>query len=66
MDLLTARDVSKILRVSLPLIYRMAERQQLPCVRWQCPGKGTEKTPTTVRFKLEDVQGFIEKHYSTT
>lgn len=66
MELLTAKNVSKILRVSLPLIYRMAERKQLKCVRWDCPGNGAEKTRTTVRFKLEDIQEFIERHTVTS
>jgi len=32
--LLDAKEVRKLLRVSLPLIYKMADRGQLPCVRW--------------------------------
>ncbi|MFC1488574.1 helix-turn-helix domain-containing protein [Thermodesulfobacteriota bacterium] len=64
--LITARDVQKILRCSLPLIYRMADRGQIPSVRWECPGKGTKKPRTMVRFKLSDVKEFIEKHHSTT
>jgi predicted DNA-binding transcriptional regulator AlpA len=65
MELLNARDVSKLLKVSLPLVYRMAEREQLACVRWECPGEGEEKPRTMVRFKLEDVRDFIEEHYKT-
>lgn len=63
MDLLTAQDVKKILRCSLPLVYKLADRGQLPCVRWKCPGKGTDKPRTMVRFKLEDVLDFIEGNY---
>ena len=33
MSLLVAKDVKKILRCSLPLVYKLAERGQLPCVR---------------------------------
>jgi len=66
MELLTAKQAAKILNCSAPLIYRMAERRQIPCIRWDCPGKGDKKPRTTVRFKMEDVQGFIKKHYSTT
>lgn len=66
MELLTPKDVRKILKCSLPLVYKMASRGQLPCVRWECPGNGTEKTRTCVRFKLSDVQAFIERHYATT
>ncbi len=62
-DLLTAPDVQKILRVSRATVYLMAQRGQIPCVRWECPGNGTEKPRTTVRFRSEDVQQFIEGHY---
>jgi hypothetical protein len=61
---LTAKDVAKVLKVSLALVYRMADRGQLPCIRWECPGEGTEKPRTMVRFKPEDVRAFVEKHYS--
>jgi len=63
MDLLTAQDVKKILRCSLPLVYKLAERGQLPCVRWECPGVGTDKPRTMVRFKPDDVIAFIDGHY---
>jgi len=61
--LLDAKQVQKILRVSLPLIYKMADRGQLPCIRWECPGEGKIKPRTTVKFKLEDIMAFIEKHH---
>jgi len=64
--LLDASEVRRLLKCSLPLIYKMAERGQIPCVRWECLGKGKEKPRTTVRFKREDVFNFIEKHYQTT
>ncbi len=64
MELLTAKDVQKILKISLPLVYRLAERKQLSCIRWECPGKGTARPRTMVRFKLADVQAFVEKHYN--
>jgi len=60
-ELLDAKDVRKILKCSLSLVYQMAEREQIPCVRWEAPGKGRKKT--MVRFKLEDIQGFIERNY---
>jgi len=65
-ELLDAKDVKKILRCSLPLVYKMAEQKRIPCVRWECPGKGKEKPRTMVRFKLSDIMEFIEKHYTTT
>ncbi|MBW1779019.1 MAG: helix-turn-helix domain-containing protein [Deltaproteobacteria bacterium] len=55
--------MKQILRCSLPHVYKLAERGQLPCVRWECPGNGNGKPRTMVRFKLEDVQAFIEKNY---
>jgi predicted DNA-binding transcriptional regulator AlpA len=61
--LLTPKDVQKMLKCSLPLIYKMAQRGQLPCVRWGCPGEGEEKPRTMVRFRQNDVMEFIEKHY---
>ena len=61
--LLTAKDVKRLLGVSLPLVYKMAERGQLPCIRWRCLGKKNRRPKTVVRFKREDVVSFIEKHY---
>ena len=63
--LLTAMDVKKLLGCSLPLIYRMADRGQLPCVRWECPGKGKKREKTLVRFKKDDVMQFIEANYKS-
>ncbi|MBN1841500.1 MAG: helix-turn-helix domain-containing protein [Deltaproteobacteria bacterium] len=63
MELLDAKDVRRVLKVSLPLVYKLAEQGRLPCVRIPCPGKGTERTRTIVRFKPEDVFSFVEKHY---
>jgi len=64
--LLDAKDVKKILRCSLPLVYKLAARGQLPCVRWECPGEGDKKPRTVVRFKQSDVINFIENNYTTT
>ena len=61
--LLTPKDTKIILNISLPYVYRLAERGQLPCVRWPAPGDGTRKK-TVVRFKIEDVQKFIEDSYN--
>jgi len=60
-ELLDAKQVRKILRCSLPLVYKMADRGQLPCVRWESPGEGTRKR-TVVRFEQEAVLAFIAKH----
>ena len=61
--LLNARDVSIILRCSRPLVYKMADRGQLPCIRWDSPGNGEKRSKTVVRFKIEDVLRFMESHY---
>ena len=61
--LLNAKDVSNILRCSLPLVYKMANRGQLPCIRWDCPGNGEKRPRTVVRFKKSDVIEFLEAHY---
>ena len=61
--LLDAKEVKRLLKCSLPLVYKMAERSQIPCVRIPCPGEGLKKPKTLVRFKKNDVLMFIEKHY---
>lgn len=62
-DLVTAKDVQRLLKVSLPLVYKLAEQGRLRCVRIPCPGEGRTKPRTLVRFKKEDVLAFIEGHY---
>jgi excisionase family DNA binding protein len=66
LDLLTPKQVSKILQCSQALIYRMASDSRLPSVRIPCPGKGTIKSRSIVRFKKKDVMDFIEKFYDAT
>lgn len=61
--LLNANEVRRLLKCSLPLIYKMAQQGQIPCVRWACPGGGKEKPRTMVRFKRKDVWAFIEANY---
>jgi predicted DNA-binding transcriptional regulator AlpA len=61
--LLDAKEVRAILKCSLPAVYKMAERNQLSCVRWECLGEGTEKRRTTIRFKRSDVLEFIQSNY---
>ena len=64
-NLLDARQVAKILRCSAPLVYKMAERGQLACIRWEAPGEGTQKPRTTVRFRFEDIRSFIDRNYQS-
>ena len=64
--LLDAKDVKRLLRCSLPLVYKLAARNQLPCVRIPCPGEGTGRQKSMVRFKKADVLSFIDKHYQSS
>lgn len=64
-ELLDPKDVRRILKVSLPYVYKLAERGQLACVRIHCPGEG-KKARSLLRFKLSDVQAFIERSYRPT
>jgi len=50
-------------RQALRELLAMAERGQIPCVRWQCPGDGETKPRTMVRFKKSDVMRFIDVNY---
>lgn len=59
--LLTANDVSKILKVSRALVYKMADRRQLPAIRWACPGKRQKRM---LRFEREDIVDFMREHKS--
>lgn len=61
--LMDAKDVKKMLKVSLPLVYKLADQGRLPCVRIECPGEGTVKPRSLVRFKLKDVIRFIDARY---
>jgi predicted DNA-binding transcriptional regulator AlpA len=63
LELLDAKDVRQMLKVSLPLVYKLADQGRLPCVRIPCPGKGTKKRQNLVRFKLADVMQFVERYY---
>ena len=62
MDLLTPKEVKEMLKVSLSLVYKWADRGQLHSIRIPCPGDG-EKVKTMVRFKKDDVLKFIEQYY---
>lgn len=64
--LLDAKEVKKLLRCSLPWVYKAADKGLLPCVRIPCPGKGEERQRHLVRFKRNDVFDFIEKYYRST
>lgn len=61
--LLNVRDISKILCCSIPHVYKMAARGQLPCIRWESPVNGEKRPRTVVRFKKSDVFNFLEAHY---
>jgi len=57
-EILSPKQVKDLLKVSLPTVYRMAEKRVLPCIRW---GTGTKQT---LRFKQSDVFDFIEQNYT--
>lgn len=61
-DLLNPDQVAEILGCSLNLVYVMANRGQIPIVRWECPGAG-ERKRTMVRFKPSDIKIFIQQNY---
>lgn len=62
-DLLTPKEVQKRLKVSLALVYRMVERGQLPCIRWESPlGEGKERKKTVLRFEPDAIDKFIIEH----
>ena len=63
-ELINAKDVKKNLRCSLPYVFKIAEQGNIPCVRWECPGKGKVRSRSMIRFKTSDVLSFIEKHYT--
>ena len=44
---------------------KVAERRQIPCVRWECAGEGDKKPRTMVRFRMSYIKSFIESHYRT-
>jgi hypothetical protein len=62
-ELLTPLEVKKILKVSLSLVYHLADRKQLPCVRIPSPRNNGKRGKSTVRFKKSDLFDFVERHY---
>lgn len=62
-ELLTAKDVRRILRCSLPLVYKLAASGVLPVVRIACSDPGPTSRGALVRFKPQDVLDFIQKGY---
>lgn len=63
LEFLTPLEVKKILKVSLSLVYRFADRGQLKCVRIPSPGNNGKRAKSTVRFRKSDLIDFVEKHY---
>jgi len=61
--LLDAKSVKKLLRVSLPWVYKAVNQGLIPCIRIPCPGEGTRKPRALVRFKQKDIMDFIQNHY---
>lgn len=65
-ELLTPKETAKIFKCSLAMIYKMADRGQLPCFKIPCLGDGVEKPRSMLRFKFDDVVNFLKDHYKST
>ena len=50
--ILTAKEVAKMLQLSIKTVYRMALERRIPCIRISERG--------TVRFDETDIQGWID------
>lgn len=61
-ELITTKDVRRMIRCSEALIYKWADEGRIPCVRIPCPGHGKQKK-RLLRFKHDDVTRFIEAYY---
>lgn len=61
-ELLTPKDVKRILKCSLPQVYRLADRGLLGVVRM--PSAKENGGRGLVRFTQGDVLAFIEKHHT--
>ena len=61
--LLTAQEVKRLLKCSLPWIYKASAQGLLPSIKIPCPGEGKKRSKVMVRFKREDVFQFIEKYF---
>ena len=60
-ELLTPKDVEKILKCSLPQVYRLAKRGLIGVVRM--PSAIEQGDRGLVRFRVSDVFEFIESNY---
>ena len=60
--LLCAIDVKKFLKISLPHVYKMADRGEIACIRIPQKGRGS-KERFTLRFRKTDLIKFIDNHY---
>ena len=56
--LLTAQDVARILKVAKITVYKWAQNGVLPCYKLKSSDK---RKKYAVRFKMSDVETFIEK-----
>ena len=63
--LLTPRELAKYLKVSLPYAYKLSATGAIASVRFPCigGGDGEKRQKENVRFRLQDVQDFIEKNH---
>jgi len=61
-ELLTPKDVKKILKVSLASVYNMADRGQISCVRIPCPSTNGKRAKALIRFDPVELRAFIDAH----
>lgn len=61
--LITPKDVSKLLSVSLSLVYLLAKRGELECIQWECPrGEKSERQKKMLRFEKQSVIDFKNRY----
>lgn len=62
-ELLKPSQVSKILAVSRPYVYKLVACGMLPAVVWQTPGSGPNRK--VIRIRPSDVEKFKADHLKT-
>ena len=62
-ELLNATEVKKILKCSLPYVYKLADQKRLPCVRIKGLSNEGKRSKDVVRFKQTDIREFVERYY---
>jgi hypothetical protein len=66
MNLLTPKDVQKILKCSLSFVYKLANTGRVPAICIPSLEMGEKNHKHLIRFKFADVKDFVESHYQKT